>query len=116
MPKKDSLIVRQKSTLRNEKAKRKAAEKYLSEIRNKNTMNRPTALCKILLVKRSVSKEQIKKQYHKMRLLTYPDAGGDKVFVKTINRAYQIPTNDAARAAHIIFGLDEAEKVMNNEN
>ena len=42
--------------------------------------------------------------------------GGDKKFVKTINRAYQILTNDAAREAYNIFGLDEAEKVMNNEN
>ena len=39
--KKESLIDRQKSTLRNEKTKTKATEKYLSAIRNKNIMNRP---------------------------------------------------------------------------
>ena len=44
------------------------------------------------------------------------DAGGDEEFFKTFNRANQILTNDAAREAYNIFGLDEAEKVMNKEN
>ena len=46
-----------------------------------------------------------------MSMLTHPDAGGDEKFFKTINRAYQILTNDAAREAYNIFGLDEAEKL-----
>ena len=51
-----------------------------------------------------------------MGLLTHLDAGGDKKFFKIINRVYQILTNDAAREACDIFGLDEAEIVMNNQN
>ena len=51
-----------------------------------------------------------------MSLLTHLDAGGDEEFFKTTNRAYEILTNDAARKAYNIFGLDEAEKVMNNQN
>ena len=64
----------------------------------------------------SASKDQFKKHYLKMSLLTHPDAGADEGFFKTMNRAYQILTNDAAREAYNIFGLDEAEKVMNNQN
>ena len=79
-------------------------------------MNRPATLYEILLVKSSASKNQIKKHYHKMSLLTYPDAVANKEFFKTINWAYQIGTNDAAREVHSIFGLDEAEKVTNSEN
>ena len=71
-------------------------EKGLFEIRNKNVMNWPATLYEILLVKSSASKDQIKKHYHKMSLLTQPDACGDKEFFETINRAYQILTNDAA--------------------
>ena len=88
MPKKDSLIDRQKSTLRNEEAKTKAMEKCLFEIRNKNIVTRRATLYEILLVKSSASKDQIKKHYHKMSLLTHPDAGGDEEFFKTINRAF----------------------------
>ena len=51
-----------------------------------------------------------------MSLLTHPDAGGDEEFFKTINRAYQILMNDGAREAYNNLGLDEAEKVMNDEN
>ena len=58
---KKSLIDRQKSTLKNEKAKTKATEKCLFEIRNKNIMNWPATLYGILLVKSSASKEQLKK-------------------------------------------------------
>ena len=47
--------------------------------------------------------------------MTHPDAGGDEGFFKTINRAYQILMNDGAREAYNIFGLDEAEKVMNDK-
>ena len=56
-------------------------EKGLFEIRNKNIMNRSATLYEILLVKRSASKDEIKKHYQKMSLLTHPDAGGDnKIF------------------------------------
>ena len=99
--KKHSLIDRQKSTLRKEKAKTKAAEKSKSEIRSRNIMNRPATLYEIVLIKNSSSKDQIKKHYHKMSLLTHPDAGGEEFF-KTINRANQILKNDAAREAYII--------------
>ena len=88
----------------------------LTEVWHKNIMNRPATLFEILLEESSASKDQIKKHYHKMSLLTHPDAGGDKEFLKTINRASQVLTNDAAREAYNIFGLDEAEKVMNNRN
>ena len=71
---------------------------------------------RIFVGKISASKDEIKKYYHKMSLLTHPDAGGDEEFFKTINRAYQILTNYAAREAYNIFGLDEAEKVLNNQN
>ena len=57
----------------------------------------------------SFKRSDQEKHYHKTSLLTHPDAGGDEEFCKTINRAYQILTNDAAREAYI-FGLDEAEK------
>ena len=79
-------------------------------------MNWPARLYQILLLKISASNDQISKHYHKMSLLTHPGAGGDKELFKTINRAYQILTNDAAREAYNIFGFDEAEKVMNNQN
>ena len=110
--KKDSLVDRQKSTLRNEKAKTKATEKCLFEFRKKNIMNRPATLFEILLAKSSASKDQIKQHYHKMNMLTHPDAGGDEEFFMTINRLYQILTNDAEPEAYNIFRLDEAEKVM----
>ena len=51
-----------------------------------------------------------------MSLLTHPDVGGDEEFFKTINRADQILMNDGARETYNNFGLDEAEKVMNDEN
>ena len=115
--KNDSLIDRQKSTLwKEKKTKTKASKKCLSEIRNKNIMNRPATLFKILLVKSSASKDQIKKHYHKMSLLTYPDADWDNKIFNTINRASQILTNDEAGEAYNKFGLDGAEKVMNHQN
>ena len=79
-------------------------------------MNRAATLYEILLVKSSASKDQIKKHYHKMSLLTHTDAVGNEEFFETINWTYQILTNDAAREVHNVFGLDEAEKVINNEN
>ena len=38
-------------------------------------MNRPATLYEILLVKSSAANDEIKKHYHKMSLLTHPDAG-----------------------------------------
>ena len=114
--KKDTIIDRQKHYLKIERAKTKATEKCLFEIRNKNLLNRLATLYEILLVKSSASKDQIKKHYHKMSLLTHTDAGGDEEFFRTINRANQILMNDGAREAFNNFGLDEAEKVMNDEN
>ena len=113
---KDTIIDRQKHSLKNEKAKTKATEKCLFEFRNKNVLNRPTTMYEILLVKSSASKDGIKKHYHKMSFLTHHDAGGDDEFFKTINQAYQILLNDGAREASNNFGLDEAEKVMNDKN
>ena len=97
-PKKDSFIDRQMISLRNEKAKTKATEKCLFELRKKNIMNRPATLYEILLVKSSASKDQIEKHYHKMSLLMHTDAGGAEEF-KTINREYQILIINAAREA-----------------
>ena len=51
-----------------------------------------------------------------MSLLKHTDAGGNKELFKTINRAYLNLTKDAAREAYDAFGLDEAEKIMNDEN
>ena len=113
--KKNSVIDRQKITLWNEKAKIKATDKCLFEIRNKNIMNRPATLYEVFLVKSSASKDQIKKPHHKMSLLKHPYAGGDKEFFKIINRTKQILTNDAVQEAYNKFGHDWAEKVMNNE-
>ena len=113
---KDTIIDKQKQSSKNEKAKTKATEKCLFEIRNKNVLNRPATLYEILLVKNSASTDQIKKHYHKMTLLTHPDAGGDEEFLETIIRAYQTLMNDGAREAYNNFGLDKAEKVMNDEN
>ena len=48
---KDTTIDRQKHSLKNEKAKTKATEKCLFEIRNKNALNRPATLYEILLAK-----------------------------------------------------------------
>ena len=118
--KKDSLIDRQKSTLRNQKAKTNATEKCLSEIPSKNLpatgLNRPATLYEILLIKSSAAKDQIRKHYNKRSLLTHPDAGGDEEFFETFNWAYQILENDAAREAYNKFVLDEAEKILNNRN
>ena len=112
-----TLLLIDKSILfENKKAKTKATEKWLFEIRNQNVLNRPATLYEILLVKSSTSKDRIKKHYHKMSLLTHPDGGGDEEFSKTINRAYQILMNDGAREAYNNFGLYEAEKVMKDEN
>ena len=79
-------------------------------------MNRPAMLYVILSVKSSASKKQIKKHYHKISLLTHPEAGGDKKFFKTVNRAYQVLINDALQEAYSIFALDEAGKFMNTES
>ena len=49
---KDSVIDRQKATLRNEKVKTEATEKSLFGIRNKNIMNRPSTLYEIFLVEK----------------------------------------------------------------
>ena len=51
-----------------------------------------------------------------MGLLTYTDAGGKEELFKTINRAYLNLTKDAAREVYDTFGLEEAEKAMNDEN
>ena len=96
---KDTIIDRQKYSLKTQKDKTKVTENCLFEIRNKNVFNRPATLYEILLVKKSAPNDQIKKHYHKMSLLTHPDAGGDEEFFKTINRAYQILMNDGAREA-----------------
>ena len=102
---KDTIIDRQKHSLTNEKAKKKATEKCLLEIRNKNVLNRPATLYEILFcLKSSASKDQIKKHYHKMSLLTHPDAGGDEEFFKTINRAYQILMKDGCKKLKTISG------------
>ena len=79
-------------------------------------MNWPATIYEISLVKCSASKDQIKNNYHRTSLLTHPDAGGDEKFFKTVKRAYHILKLDAAREVHNIFGLDEAEKFMNNQN
>ena len=78
-------------------------------------MNLPASLYEILLVKSSASEEQIKKHYHKMNLLTQPDAGEDELF-KTMKRLYQILINDAAREAYKRFGRDEEKRIINKEN
>ena len=74
-------------------------------------MNRPAIWD--FVDKNAAQEDQIKKHYHKM---THPDSGGDEEFFKTINRAYQILTNNAAREAYNIFGLDKAEKVTKDKN
>ena len=78
-------------------------------------MNRPAALYDNLLVS-SASKDQINKTLPQKEPIDAPDADGDKEFFNTINRAYQFLTNDAAREAYKIIGLNEAEKVMNDKN
>ena len=110
------LIDQQKSSHRNQNSKTKATEKCEFEILNKNLMMRPATLYQIFLVNSCASKHQIKKHYHKVRILTNLDAVGDQELFKKINRACQILTNDAAHEAYKILGIDDAEKVMNNEN
>ena len=113
--KKDSVFDQQQISLRNEKAKAKARKKRLFEIRNKDIRNRPATLFETLLKKSSASRDQIKQHYHKRSLLTNPDAG-DEELLKTINRAYQFQTNDEKRDANNMFGLEEEEKFLNDEN
>ena len=64
------------------------------------------------MVKSSASEGQIKKDKFKYesRLLTHPDACGDEGFFKTIDRAYQILTNDAARERYNVLGPEEESK------
>ena len=81
----------------NEKAKTKASEKCLFEVQNKDIMNRPALLYEMLLVNISASKDQIKKLYHKMSLLTKPGAGAEKEFFRLINQAFHFRIHDAAR-------------------
>ena len=69
---KDTIIDRQKHSLKNERAKTKATEKCLFEIRNKNVLNRPATLYEILLVKSSASKDQIKKTLPQNELVDSP--------------------------------------------
>ena len=47
---KDTIIDKQKHSLKNEKAKTKATENCLFESRNKNVLNRPATLYEILLI------------------------------------------------------------------
>ena len=70
----DTLIDRQKNSLKSEKTDPKTAEKFLFKMENKKKMIWPAALYETLLVTSSVSKDQIKKHYHKMSLLTRPTA------------------------------------------
>ena len=90
--KQDFLIDPQKSTLRNKDTKTKATEKCLPEIWNKNFTNRPATLYEILLVKYFAPKDQIRKHYHVMRLLTHLDAGEDKKIVQDCQPG--IPNSD----------------------
>ena len=76
-----------------------ATEKNLFEIQNKNIFNRPDTLYGIMLVISSASNEQFKKGYHNMSLLTLADVGGIEMLFKTMNWAFQIPSNDAAQEA-----------------
>ena len=69
---KDIIIDRRTHFLKNEKAKTKAAEKCLFEIRNKNVLNWPVTLYEILLVKSSASKDQIKKTLPQNELVDAP--------------------------------------------
>ena len=62
MPKIISLTDRQKSAHRNKKYKTKATEKKFIRDSEKNIINRPATLHEILLVKKSASKDQIKKK------------------------------------------------------
>ena len=113
--KKDPVFDQQQISLRNEKAKAKARKKRVFEIRNKDIRNRPATLYETLMVKSSASGDQIKLHYHKRSLLTYPDIGNETLF-KIINQAYQFQTNDKERDAYNIFGLEEEEKFLNDEN
>ena len=85
-----------------------ATEKNLFEIQNKNIFNRPDTLYGMMLVISSASNEQVKKSYRNMSLLTQPDVGGIEKLFKTMNWAFQIPSNDAAQEAHF-FRLDDVE-------
>ena len=78
------------------KRPKKDTWKCLFEIRNENSLNRPATLYEILLVESSAAKDQIKKHYLKMSLLTHLDDSGVDEFFKNINRAYHILRNDAA--------------------
>ena len=69
--------------------------------------------CEILLVRSSTSKRKVKNDYHyKMNLLTHPD----KEFFKIINQLVQFLPSDAAQEAYNIVGVEEAEKVLNDNN
>ena len=71
-------------------------------------MSRLATLYDILLVKSSATK-QIKTRYLNMSLLSHLDDFGDEEFFKTINRAFQILSKDAAREKNNICGLGERE-------
>ena len=112
----DTTIGRQKHSFEERESQNEGHRKLFIRDLEKNVLNRLATMYEILLVKSSASKDQIKKHYQKVSLLTHPHAGGDEEFFKTINRAYQILMNDGAREAYNNFEQDEAEEVMNDES
>ena len=101
---KNPSLIEKRVLIGSKKPRQRPRRNVYSRFGEKKIMNRPATLYEILMVKSSASKDQIKKHYHKKGLLTHPDAGGDEQFFKTINREYQILTNDAEREAYNIFG------------
>ena len=73
-------------------------------------------LYQIVLLKNSISKEEIKKNYHNISLLTQIDAPGVKEFCKTINRAFKFCLMMLQESIEEFFLDEEVEKNLNNKN
>lgn len=58
----------------------------------------------ILGIKKSASKEEIKKAFRKLAHEYHPDTGGDEAKFKEINEAYQVLGNDQKRAEYDTYG------------
>ena len=86
---------------------------FFSRSEKQKISNWRATLYEILLVRSSTSKGHVKNDYHlKMNLLTHPD----KEFFEIINQLVQFLPNDAAQEAYHIVGVEEAEKVLIDNN
>jgi len=72
----------------------------------------PASLYDILGLARNASSEEIKKAYRKLALQHHPDKGGDQEKFKTIQRAYDVLSDEQRRHTYDHTGSEQEESDM----